>query len=76
MFVLCGTDEVEFGKKRVNIGVLAGSNAITRGYKYAFVGELLEWVRGDMKESPEEIVSRVSKIAGGAIEIAFNNFNC
>ena len=44
-------------------------------YKYAFVGELLEWVRKDMKESPEAIVDRVSKIVGGAIEIAFNNFN-
>ena len=32
LFVLCGTGEVEFGKKRVNIGVLAGSNAITCGY--------------------------------------------
>ncbi len=44
-------------------------------YKYAFVGELLEWVRNDMSESPEEIVGRVSRIADGAIELAFNNFN-
>ena len=33
LFVLCGTGEVEFGKKRVNIGVLAGSNAIVGGFK-------------------------------------------
>ena len=44
-------------------------------YKYAFVGVLLDWVRHDMKESPDEIVDRVSKIVGGAIETAFNNFN-
>ena len=43
-------------------------------YKYAFVGVLLEWVRNDMRESPEEIVERVSKIVDGAIELAFNNF--
>lgn len=43
-------------------------------YKYAFVGVLLEWVRNDMRESPEEIVERVGKIVDGAIELAFNNF--
>lgn len=44
-------------------------------YKYAFVGVLLDWIRRDMKESPEEIVDRVSRIIGGSIETAFNNFN-
>lgn len=44
-------------------------------YKYAFVGVLLEWVRRDMKESPEDVVDRVSKIVGGNIESAFENFN-
>lgn len=44
-------------------------------YKYAFVGVLLEWVRSDMRETPEAIVGRVSKIADGAIELAFHNFN-
>lgn len=43
-------------------------------YKYAFVGVLLEWVRRDMKESPEDVVDRVSKIVGGNIEIALENF--
>ena len=43
-------------------------------YKYAFVGVLLEWVRNDMRESPEEIVERVGKIVDGAIDLAFNNF--
>lgn len=44
-------------------------------YKYAFVGVLLEWVRSDMREAPEAVVDRVSKIADGAIELAFHNFN-
>ena len=44
-------------------------------YKYAFVGVLLEWVRSDMREAPEAIVGRVSKIADGTIELAFHNFN-
>ena len=43
-------------------------------FKYAFVGVLLEWIRNDMRESPEEITNRVSKIVGGAIENAFRNF--
>lgn len=44
-------------------------------YKYAFVGVLLEWIRNDMRESPESITDRVSKIVSGAIETAFNNFS-
>lgn len=44
-------------------------------YKYAFVGVLLEWIRNDMAESPGQIVDRVSRIVGGAIETAFANFN-
>ncbi len=44
-------------------------------YKYAFVGVLLDWIRSNMKESPEQIVDRVSKIVGGCIETAFYNFN-
>lgn len=44
-------------------------------YKYAFVGVLLEWIRNDMAESPGQIVDRVSRIVGGAIENAFANFN-
>lgn len=44
-------------------------------YKYAFVGVLLEWIRNDMAESPGQIVDRVSRIVGGAIETAFTNFN-
>ena len=44
-------------------------------YKYAFVGVFLEWIRNDMAESPGQIVDRVSRIVGGAIETAFANFN-
>lgn len=44
-------------------------------YKYAFVGVLLEWIRNDMAESHGQIVDRVSRIVGGAIETAFANFN-
>ncbi len=32
LFVLDGTDKGEFGIKRVNIGALAGSNAVACGY--------------------------------------------
>ena len=43
-------------------------------YKYAFVGELLDWIRNDMRESPEEIVEKISKIIGGNVERALHNF--
>lgn len=31
-------------------------------YKYAFVGLVLDWVRGGMKEPPTEIVARVARL--------------
>ncbi|MEE3462541.1 MAG: TetR-like C-terminal domain-containing protein, partial [Lachnospiraceae bacterium] len=31
-------------------------------YKHAFVGLTLEWIKSDMKPSPESIVSRLSDL--------------
>jgi len=43
---------------------------ITRFYKYAFVGMLLEWVEGGMKEEPQEDMSRVGHLFEGDIREA------
>ena len=40
---------------------------ITHFYKYAFVGVMLDWVRRGMKESPEEVVGRVSRMTRGQL---------
>ncbi len=34
-------------------------------YKYAFVGLMLDWIRGDMQEDPNEIVKRLSLLMQG-----------
>ncbi|RVU97618.1 TetR family transcriptional regulator [Coriobacteriales bacterium OH1046] len=38
---------------------------IAHFYKYAFVGLMLDWIRGDMKEDPKEIVNRLSLLMQG-----------
>lgn len=34
-------------------------------YKYAFVGLMLDWIRGDMAEDPQQIVNRLSLLMQG-----------
>ena len=46
---------------------------ITHFYKYAFVGVMLDWVRRGMKESPEEVVGRVSRMTRGQLLSAIQN---
>lgn len=36
-------------------------------YKYAFVGMMLDWIRKDMKPSPEKIIFRLSNLIEGDI---------
>ncbi len=36
-------------------------------YKYAFVGIVLDWIRQDMKPSPENIVARLSDLIDGDV---------
>ncbi len=39
-------------------------------YKYAFVGLLLEWIRTNMVENPEQIIDNLNKIISGDIHRA------
>ena len=34
-------------------------------YKYAFVGLMLDWIRGDMKEDPKKIINKLSLVMQG-----------
>ena len=47
---------------------------ITEFYMYAFVGVMLDWVKQDMKESPEELSERVGRIMAGNIDSAIERF--
>ncbi|MCJ7834679.1 TetR family transcriptional regulator C-terminal domain-containing protein [Cuneatibacter sp. NSJ-177] len=43
-------------------------------YKYAFVGLMLEWIRGGMKQDPEQIVGRLAVLIHGDIARALEKF--
>ena len=43
-------------------------------YEYAFVGVMLEWIGGNMKEEPAVIVERVSRLIHGNIVRALHEF--
>lgn len=42
-------------------------------YKYAFTGILIQWIKTDMKENPEEIVERLKRICDHSAECMINN---
>lgn len=42
-------------------------------YKYSFVAIVLNWIKGNMKEEPKEIVYKVSSLVTGTIEQAILN---
>ena len=43
-------------------------------YKYAFVGIMLDWVRRDMQEDPQQIIDRLSTLLHGNIAQALSGF--
>ena len=46
---------------------------ITHFYKHAFVGVMLDWVKGGMGEPPEQVVGRVSRMTRGQLLAAIRN---
>lgn len=47
---------------------------IAKVYSYIFIGIMLDWIRDDMRESPEEIVERLAKLIRGSIAEAISRF--
>ena len=43
---------------------------IAHCYKYTFVGIMLDWIRGDMKADPQEIIDRLALVVHGSITAA------
>ena len=48
---------------------------LTNFYKHAFVGVMLDWVRSGMREPPEAVVGRVSKMTRGQLLLAIQNLS-
>ncbi|MGN0667151.1 MAG: TetR-like C-terminal domain-containing protein [Huintestinicola sp.] len=47
---------------------------IARIYSYAFVGLMLDWIKDDMKESPEDLVNRFAMVIQDNISGALERF--
>ncbi len=47
---------------------------IANFYKYAFVGLMLDWVKNDMKEEPQQIIDRLSVLVSGNITTALERY--
>jgi Transcriptional regulator len=43
-------------------------------YKFAFVGLLLDWIKNDMREDPQQIIDRLSTLLYGVIIQALNKY--
>ena len=43
---------------------------IAHFYKYAFVGVMLDWIKGDMRADPKEIVDRLGVMLHGSVRAA------
>lgn len=46
---------------------------ITNFYKYAFVGVMMEWVQNGMKESPETLAAKLSRMTRGQLLLSIQN---
>lgn len=47
---------------------------IAQVYSYIFIGLMLDWIKDDMREDPEEIVSRLAKLVKGSVAAALSRF--
>lgn len=47
---------------------------IARVYSYIFVGLMLDWIKEDMKEEPEEIVEKLATMVKGSVKEALSRF--
>lgn len=47
---------------------------IAKIYAYIFIGVMLDWIKDDMREAPQEIVARLVKLLCGSVTAALRRF--
>ena len=47
---------------------------IVQAYSYIFIGIMLDWIKEDMQENPQEIVDRLNKLIKGSIRASLTRF--
>ena len=47
---------------------------IAQVYSYMFIGLMLDWIKDDMRENPQQIVEKLSKLIKGSVSVALSRF--
>ena len=47
---------------------------IAQVYSYMFIGLMLDWIKDDMREDPQQIVEKLSKLIKGSVSVALSGF--
>ena len=47
---------------------------IAQVYSYMFIGLMLDWIKDDMREDPQQIVEKLSKQIKGSVSVALSRF--
>ena len=47
---------------------------IAQVYSYMFIGLMLDWINDDMREDPQQIVEKLSKLIKGSVSVALSRF--
>ena len=47
---------------------------IAQVYSYMFIGLMLDWIKDDMREDPQQIVEKLSKLIKGSVSVALPRF--
>ena len=47
---------------------------IAQIYSYIFIGLMLDWIKDDMREDPQQIVDRLAKLIKGSVSVALSRF--
>ena len=73
------TDDLLLGvveEESINVNVREEDKKfIAQVYSYCFVGIMLDWIKNDMKEKPEDLVERLALVLDGDIGSALARFN-
>ena len=47
---------------------------IAQVYSHVFIGLMLDWIRDDMREDPQQIVNRLARLISGSVAAALARF--
>ena len=46
---------------------------IAQVYSYMFIGLMLDWIKDDMREDPQQIVEKLSKLIKGSVSVSYTH---